>query len=40
MLKITPSDGSKSQFLDLQVSVPIRLVTDSWGDVSTMDSAA
>ncbi|RXW25356.1 hypothetical protein EST38_g505 [Candolleomyces aberdarensis] len=39
MLKITPSESSKSQFLDLQVSIPIRLVTDSWGDVSSMDSS-
>ncbi|KAJ2917041.1 hypothetical protein MD484_g3397, partial [Candolleomyces efflorescens] len=39
MVKVTPSGSSKSQFLDMQVSVPIRLVTDSWGDVSTMDSS-
>ncbi|KAF8895614.1 hypothetical protein BD779DRAFT_1668859 [Infundibulicybe gibba] len=33
ILAVTPSSQNKSQFLPMQDSLPIRLVTDSWADV-------
>ncbi|CAA7262973.1 unnamed protein product [Cyclocybe aegerita] len=39
-LSLTPPDRRSSPLLDLQVTIPIRLVTDSWTDVAGPDAGA
>ncbi|KDR82874.1 hypothetical protein GALMADRAFT_238508 [Galerina marginata CBS 339.88] len=38
ILTLTPPTPHQSPWLQLQVTIPIRLVTESWGDVTAFDS--
>lgn len=38
-LALSPPNLKPSPLLELQMTIPIRLVTDSWGDLTLLDTA-